>query len=201
MTCSWIRYGLIVALMALISFNGKSQTTVPEILFTGTLTEQANYIEEKTRIYENYRAIREDIFQKIKENALDSLSLRKKEIAELMDLNRAHNNSIDSLNATLENIKGELDQVTLTKNSIRLFGFEVNKITYNSVMWTIILVLIVLLASGFLAYKRNRNITINTKRDFEDLKKEFEAYRKSSREAREKMSMAHFNELRKLRGG
>jgi hypothetical protein len=38
-------------------------------------------------------------------------------------------------------------------------------------------------------------------KDLSDLKNEFEAYRKSAREAREKMSMEHFNEMKRLKGG
>jgi uncharacterized membrane protein (DUF106 family) len=61
--------------------------------------------------------------------------------------------------------------------------------------------LLTILAMGFIAFKRNMVITIRTKKEFEELKNEFEAYRKASREAREKMSMAHFNEIKKLKGG
>jgi uncharacterized membrane protein (DUF106 family) len=43
-------------------------------------------------------------------------------------------------------------------------------------------------------------VTAHTKKECEELKKEFEAYQKASREAREKMSMTHFNELKRLRG-
>jgi hypothetical protein len=39
-----------------------------------------------------------------------------------------------------------------------------------------------------------------TKKEFQDLKVEFEAYRKTSREAREKLTMDHFNEIKKLKG-
>ncbi len=78
-------------------------------------------------------------------------------------------------------------------------GIEV-KTADNAVMWTIIAVLAGILAVGFLVFKRNHVVTTHTKKEIEDLKREFEAYRKASREAREKMSMAHFNELKKLRG-
>jgi uncharacterized membrane-anchored protein YhcB (DUF1043 family) len=90
--------------------------------------------------------------------------------------------------------------MTKTKNSIRVLGIEVNKTAYNAVMWILIATLAGFLAIGFLAYKRNYSATVNTKKEIEELKREFEAYRKASREAREKMSMAHFNELKKLRG-
>jgi hypothetical protein len=200
MNFAGIRFALLFALIVIFTLNGTSQTTMPEMLVKGSLKEQMDYIQEKTRIYEEYRAIREDMFQKIKVNALDSLKVAKAVISGLKNDTIERNLTIDSLNASIETVKADLDQMTKTKNSIRLFGIEVNKTAYNAVLWTIIVALAGLLAIGFMAFKRNRTITINTKKEHEELKKEFEAYRKASREAREKMSMAHFNELKKLRG-
>jgi len=201
MAISWIRTGLVAAFISLISIAGKSQSSIPEVLLTGSLEEQTDYIEQKTRIYDNYRAIREDIFQKMKSNAIDSLSAARKEITGLRNLTKTKDHAIDSLNSTLVSTREELDYATRTKNSLSLLGFDINKSFYSALMWIIIAVLTGTLIAGFLAFKRNRTVTTNTKKEFETLRKEFEAYRKSSREAREKMSMAHFNELRKLRGG
>ena len=72
--------------------------------------------------------------------------------------------------------------------------------TYNTVMWIIVAGLVVILAVGFLAFKRNLIVNIRTGKELKELKEEFEAYRQSSRIAREKMSMDHFNELKKLKG-
>jgi hypothetical protein len=192
---------LLSALIIVVSVpEGNAQTTMPEILENGNLTEQMNYLQERTRIYENYRAIREDMFQQIKKNALDSLLISKVKIADLIFLNTRLNKSIDSLNFSLESINKKLDQATRTKNSINVLGIEVNKIGYNSFMWLFVAALAALLVTGFLAFKRNLIVTNNLRKDLNALKTEFEAYRKSSREAREKMSMDHFNELKKLRG-
>ena len=90
--------------------------------------------------------------------------------------------------------------MTKAKNSISFLGIQTGKGVYNTIMWSIIAILAVLLIIGFLTFKRNRTVTLITRKEIEDLKKEFEAYRKASREAREKMSMAHFNELKRLRG-
>ncbi len=177
-----------------------AQTALPEVFIEGTVKEQMNYVQEKTRIYEDFRAIREDMFQKLKRNATDSIDAAKKAIGKLISERQDRDVLIDSLNSAIENVKSDLELMTRTKNSIALLGMEVNKKVYNSILWTIIAALTGLLVIGFLAYKRNRILTINTKKEYEELKKEFEAYRKASREAREKMSMAHFNELKKLRG-
>ena len=194
-----IRYTLTIGLL-MLPFTMNSQTTMPEMLVKGSIKEQMDYIQEKTRIYEDYRAVREDMFQKIKGNALDSLNSAKTEINSLKINAREQNLTIDSLNASIENVRADLDKMAKTKNSIRLLGMEINKVAYNAVLWTIIAVLAGLLTIGFLAFRRNRTVTVHTKREIEELKKEFEAYRKAAREAREKMSMTHFNELKKLRG-
>jgi hypothetical protein len=181
-------------------FTGNAQTAMPDMLQNGTLKEQMDFVQEKTRIYEGFRAIREDMFQKIKGNALDSLKAAKTEIKGLKNNTRTLFLKIDSLNASVGTIRADLEQMTKTKNSISLMGIEINKKGYNAVLWTIIVALAGFLTFGFLAYQRNHNVTAHTRKECEELKKEFEAYRKASREAREKMSMTHFNELKKLRG-
>ncbi len=197
---SGIRHALLFFTLFPAAVTATAQTALPEVFTEGSVKEQMNYVQEKTRIYEDFRAIREDMFQKLKRNATDSIDAAKKEIGKLIAERQDRDLRIDSLNSAIDNARSDLDVMTRTKNSIALFGMEVNKKVYNSILWTIIAVLTGLLAIGFLAYKRNHIITVNTKKEYEELKKEFEAYRKASREAREKMSMAHFNELKKLRG-
>ena len=196
-----ITSALFILLLIMSGIKVTCQTAMPDALIQNSLTEQMNYIQEKTRIYENYRAIREDMFQKIKGNALDSLSSAKKRIVELNLLAKRLNYTIDSINTSFQKTKIELAEATRTKNNIRVFGSEVNKILYNTILWTVIAGLLVILGIGFMAFKRNLVVASCTRKDIKELKEEFEAYRKSSREAREKMSMDHFNELKKLRGG
>lgn len=174
---------------------------MPDVLNEGSATEQLNYIEERTRIYENFRAIREDMFQKIKRNIGDTLTATRNRISLLITQTGSLNKTIDSLDSSLETAKAELAEITRTKNSIKVLGIEVNKATYNSIMWIIVGGLVILLGLGFLVFKRNRSVTLSTRKEFNELKAEFEQYRQKTREAREKMSMDHFNEMKRLKGG
>lgn len=90
--------------------------------------------------------------------------------------------------------------MTRTKESMKLLGMEISKETYTTIMMSIIVVLLLILLIGFLIFKRNLNMVNSRNKDLNDLRAEFEAYRKTSREAREKMSLQHFNELKRLRG-
>jgi hypothetical protein len=193
---------LLLALSLVPSLSGAyGQSSMPEILLNNTLKEQMNYLEEHTKIYENYRAIREDMFQKLKNNISDTLTSCNMRMNLLNSTLVTLNQSLDSISSELESTKARLEEVTRTKNSIRLFGMEVNKMTYNSIMWLIIIGLVLLLAMGSLVFRKNLTTSHNIKKELNDLREEFQSYRKTAREAREKMSMDHFNELKKLRGG
>lgn len=191
---------MIITALILVVIKGNSQTSLPEELTKNSIDEQIKYLEDKTRIYENYRAIREDMFQKINRNIRDTITADKNNINELNNLTSALRATYDSLNIILETTTANLKEMTTTKNSIKVLGIEVNKVTYNTIMWTIILILVSLLSVGFIIFKRNLFITIRTGKELQELKEEFEAYRQSSRIAREKMQLDHFNEIKKLKG-
>jgi hypothetical protein len=190
---------LAVVIIAVMKVTG--QVAMPDELTKNPLKEQLKYLEDRTRIYENYRAIREDMFQKLKDNVTDTLSATNRRIARLNKTTLLLNQTIDSLRINLESTKTRLEEMTSTKNSIRVIGMEVNKSTYNRIMWTILTGLVAILLLGFLVFKRNLSQTSNTNKALHELKNEFEAYRKTSREAREKLTMDHFNEIKRLKGG
>lgn len=176
------------------------QTKMPEELTTATISGQIEYVEDHTRIYDNFRAIREDIYQKLNNNILDSLSAEKGRVAELKGSTANLNSRTDSLNTLLSSTRRQLDEVTDTKNKIRVLGLEINKTAYNTIMWILVGGLILLMAIGFLIFKRNLVVLLRTEKDLKELKDEFAAYRQSSRIAREKVEMDLFRANQKLKG-
>ena len=200
MSQSEFRFALIAAVVVFSTTRGISQTVIPEVLAKGTLQEQMNFLEEKTRIYEDYRAIREDMFQEIKKNSIDSLTKAKSRILGFVELTGNLNVRIDSLNSSLKVTKDEMKEMSRTKNSISVIGIKIDKTVYNNIMWIIVAGLAFILGIGFLTFNRNRKITVNTKKELNELREEFEAYRKKTRLDREKMGMDHFKEIQKLRG-
>jgi chaperonin cofactor prefoldin len=188
-----------VAVITVMNVTG--QAAMPDVLIKSNLKDQLNYLEEHTRIYDSYRAIREDMFQKLKVNISDTLNKTNSKIAGLNKTKSVLNLTIDTLRTNLESTKSRLEEMTRTKDSIRVIGIEVNKLAYNRVMWTIVAGLVAALLIGFLIFKRNLSTIFNTKTEFKELKDEFETYRKTSREAREKLTMDHFNEIRRLKSG
>jgi lysyl-tRNA synthetase class I len=67
-------------------------------------------------------------------------------------------------------------------------------------MWTMVAALLLLLLIGYFTFMQNRTITLRTKKDLNELVDEYEKYKKKTRLEREKMTIDHFNEIKKLRG-
>ena len=191
-------------LLVIILFSGRGisvsgQTTMQQVLDTATIENQLNYINDRTRIYDNFRAIREDIFQKMKTNAIDSVTAGKDRINELdLQLN-SRSDEITSLNANLQSIKNDRDQAIKNRDSLSFLGIQMNKTLYNSVIWIIILGLIALLVILFLLLKGTRSSMIRMRDELEETKEEFEVYKKNSREKYEKLVVTHHNEIIKFK--
>lgn len=176
------------------------QARMPGELDSAAIRSQIGYVESHTRIYDNYRAIREDIYQKLNRNILDTITAEKTRVLELRNLTATLNGRTDSLNNLLATTRTQLDQVTDTKNKIRVLGLEINKTAYNTIMWILVGGLLLLGAIGFLIFKRNLVVLVRTEKDLKELKEEFAAYKQSSRLAREKVEMDLFRANQKLKG-
>ena len=191
---------IIASSINLFHIFPQDQPRTPDILSTGTMEEQMDYLQKRTNIYNNFRAIREDIFLKIKKNTLDSLSAAKNEIYDLEKRIDVINKEKDSLNSLLQKSREELEDAVKNRNNLIFLGIPMNKILYNSLMWGILAVLTTLLIFVLLMYKRNSIITRQTRKEIHEIKEEFETYRKTNREKMEKMVIEHFNELQRLKG-
>jgi preprotein translocase subunit SecF len=189
----------VILLILTTEINIIAQSRMPEIMNTGTLTEQMNYVNERTRIYENYRAIREDIFQQMKNNAIDSLDNAKENISELYATNNNLEENISDLNLQISKLVKERDEAIENRDSLLFFGINMSKAAYNKLLWTIIIVLLSLTMFVFLLFKRSNSVTRNALTDLEDIKREFEEFRRVAHENKEKLIVSHFNEIKKLK--
>ena len=198
------RTSIINLMIFLLLISGttslKAQSnTILEVLDSASLETQLEYLTQKTRVYDEFRAIREDVFQKAKKNALDSLNLQKLEVATLNSKLNEGAFEIETLNTNLSRTKNERDQAIRTKDSFMFLGMEVQKGLYNTIMWIIVIVLFTGSVFLFLLFKRSYAVTTQTNKQLKALQEEFEDYRKSSREKYEKLVISHHNDLMKMK--
>lgn len=194
-------FSLILLLLFISSASplAAQSNSILAVLDSASLEAQLDYVEQKTRVYDGFRAIREDVFQKSHKNALDSLDKEKLDVARLNSEISEKEFQIESLNTNLTRTKEERDQAIRTKDSFIFLGMEAQKGVYNTIMWIIILVLLVGSAFLFLLFKRSFAVTNQTKGELETIQNDYEEYRRSSREKYEKLVISHHNDLMKLK--
>ena len=190
---------LLSLLISVTPFLSAQSPSILVVLDSASLEDQLSYVNEKTRVYDGFRAIREDVFQKMQKNALDSLNKEKLEVARFNSELREREFQIETLNKNLSRNQSERDQAIRTKDSFIFLGMEVQKGVYNTIMWIIVLGLLVGSVFLFLLFKRSFAVTSQTKSELINIQEEFEEYRRSSREKYEKLVISHHNDIMKYK--
>jgi Tfp pilus assembly protein PilO len=85
----------------------------------------------------------------------------------------------DKRNADTEE---KLAKSTKLQNSISLLGINVEKHVYSVILFLIIAGVLVLAGFVFMLYKKSVSTTRTLKKDYEELKEEYEAHKKSALE-------------------
>jgi len=176
-----------------------AQSGASAVMDSVTLKSQLDYIHENIRVYNDYRAIREDIFLKLKRNVTDTVNATKLEVEQLHSRLTERDFQIETLDTDLARTKNERDEAVKNRDSLFFLGIQMNKALYNTIMWFIILGLIALSVILFLLFRRTHQLTKEVTDELEAMREEFDQYRKSSREKYEKLVVSHHNEIKKLK--
>jgi septal ring factor EnvC (AmiA/AmiB activator) len=190
---------LFTGLFSTFFLMASAQSGAIAVLDSALLEAQLEYIHQNTRVYNNFRAVREDIFLKLKGNVIDTLNEEKLRVAELNSRLSERNFLIETLNTDLARTKNERDEAIKNKNSLTIFGIAMNKAVYNSAMWFIVLGLAALAVMMLVLFKRSHVVTSQTKNELQTIRKEFDEYRKNAREKYEKLVVSHHHEIMKLK--
>ncbi len=119
----------------------------------------------------------------------DSVAILENEVLNGENQKKTLQSELDSKIEQIENIQINLNESIERENSIIVFGMNINKSVYTFFMYMFILGLLVLTGFVFLMFKRSNKITARTKKDYNELKEEFEIHKKSSLDRYTKINM------------
>lgn len=190
---------LITGLIICSSHSLYAQSGALAVQDSAMLEAQLDYVHENTRVYNDYRAIREDVFLKLKQNVKDTLSATRLETERLSTRISEQNFRIETLNTDLSRTANERDDAIKNRDSLSFLGIQMKKGIYNTIIWLIILGLATLTGIMFTLYKRSHLVTREIKEELQSTQDEFEQYRESSRKKYEKLVISHHNEIMKLK--
>lgn len=174
--------------------------------FSQEITEEPNSIENQfdkiyrtSTSYQVYKVISKKAYQGLKVNVLDSLNSSKKIILEKERLLKEEKNTIEETKKLLSKTQLDLETANQKENSISLFGLQLSKISYNLLLWGIIILLLLGLSYFIFKFIKSNVLTKEAKNNLIDVEAEFELHRKKSLIREQKLRRQLQDEINKQR--
>lgn len=197
--------GILTMLMALFSLQLQyGQQEEDELsLDGGTIESQFQYLYKNSGNYNadgrRYEVVRIINLDKLRDNVLDSINAANTTRTQLKATISGHESTINSLNEQLKETTDNLTSVTEEKDSMAFLGIQVSKGTYNFILWTIILGLLLLLLLFIYKFRRSNFLTQEAKANLSDLESEYEDHRRRALEREQRISRQLQDEINKYR--
>lgn len=188
---------LLTIPLFLFSISANAQDSVQ--IEKNTLDNQMTEAFDKSNSYQEYKVIKKTQLATLKRNILDSVSTLERKITGLESEIKNQNTEIDSLTQNLKQTQENLAASKEKEDGIELFGILTSKATYNTIMWSIIGIL--LLISGFLFYRflNSHKITKAAQLKMAEIEIELEDNRRNSLEREQKLRRKLQDEINKNR--
>jgi len=201
--------GLLLCLILAVLSAQAQQSTAAQAqteelsLDSGTIDSQFEFVFRRSGNYRaegrRYEVVRNIHLDKLRQNVLDSLAAAAEKQHELEGTIEGNETTITSLNEELSTTKTQLQNITDEKDSISLFGQNIAKTTYNFIMWTAVLALLLLLVLFVIKFRQSNYLTQEAKRNLADLETEYENHRRRALEREQRISRELQDEINKYR--
>ena len=188
----------ITLFLTLTSIFTFSQQTIEN---TNSLEGQFDEVYKKSSNYKTYKVISKERFERLKLNVLDSLMSSKRIISKKNNLLTKCRNKIKETNRLLTNTKIELESALIEEKFISFFGMKLSKITYNLLLWSTIVMLLLGFSFFIIKFLRSNVLTKKAKSTSEEVEQEFELYRKKTLVREQKLRRQLQDEINKQRNG
>lgn len=188
---------IILIFAILYSLTTLFSQTNQKFIDTGSIKNQFDYLINKSYSYKDYKNVKLDWLTKLEFNVTDSLSKSKKEILNNYITISSQKKTIDSLKNSVVNYENNITTLTNEKQSISLFGIQLGKSFFKTLMFSIIGILIILLIFFISKFKQSYSVISQAKSNLKDLEDEFEAYRQKALEREQKVMRKLQDELNK----
>ena len=188
-------FGSILGTMAQAEEPVKKTTT--QVLNEAKLVDQLEYLIQNSNRYQDYKVVKRAFLDKLKSNIADSVSGLKGQISSSKEQIQKQQSTIESLNESLAKTNQNLSSVTTEKDNMQFLGMQVSKGSYKTTMWSIIGVLLALLAFFIYKYRNSNSVTVQARKSLEETEAEFEDHRRRALEREQKIMRKLQDEINK----
>lgn len=198
------KFYIVIAFLTCNLHFAQQSTQQEELsLDSGSIESQFEYLYKKSGNYnaegKRYEVVRIINLNKLKKNVLDSVNASNKKAIELKSTISNHEATISSLNSKLKETTDSLTTVSNEKDSMSLLGVQVSKATYNVILWTVIIGLLLLFFLFVYKFRTSNILTQEAKANLSELETEYEDHRRRALEREQRISRQLQDEINKYR--
>ncbi|MCH7402632.1 hypothetical protein ACFOUP_18140 [Belliella kenyensis] len=175
---------------SLFLFNiSQAQDSIEETgsLSSGTISSQFDYLLRISNNFQEYKVVKKTNLDRIKANVLDSLGVFEKELATIQQTVKAQQEKINELEAQIQDTQEELAKAEEARDSFFFLGIPIHKSFYNTIMWTIVAVLLGAFLFFLYKFSRSHKVIALSRKNLAETVEEFEQHRKNTLERERKL--------------
>ncbi|WP_272151241.1 hypothetical protein [Tenacibaculum aiptasiae] len=175
--------------------QNSSKTELPN-----TVENQFKKLYKNSNNYQIYKVIKKNEFLSLQRNILDSIKVIKSDAASKQVKINEQLKNITSLQTKIDALNNNLSASIEKEDAISFIGIPLKKGTYNTIVWSIIIALLVGLAFFIFRFKNSNTVTKQTKDLLIDVEHEFEQHKKNALAKEQKLRRQLQDEINKQRG-
>ena len=129
------------------------------------------------------------------------MKVLKNELAGTKQKVTSQNTEINELKGALKNTNDNLTNVTMEKDNIKLLGIPLTKSSYNTILWSIIIGLVLFLLFFIYRFKNSNSVTKQANKSLAEIEEEFFAFKTIALEREQKVRRELQDEINKKNSG
>ncbi|MDR0196558.1 MAG: hypothetical protein LBI73_15685 [Myroides sp.] len=164
---------------------------------TNTIENQFNTLISQSNNWQNYKVVEKNKFQQLQQNVKDSINSLQTTIRQNNTIVIEQKTLVDSLSNQLQVLQKDLTIAIDKENNLDFIGISTHKSTFQIIVWSIILILLLILGILFIQFKKSYTDTKDARKKQIETESELEEYKKNSLEREQKVRRQLQDEINK----
>lgn len=162
-----------------------------------TIDDQFTKMIQESNSYQTYKVVSKNQLDILQRNVRDSISQFHTTISNNNKIFQDTKAALDSLTTKLSTSEIALNQALERENNLEVFGIGTHKSTFQTIVWSIIGILILTLAMLFYRFKKSHTDTKDALKKLSETEHELEEVRRMSLEREQKIRRQLQDEINK----
>ena len=198
----FIKLLLVFIISCILNFQNTfaQEKNNPKSINEGKIHQQFDYLITKSNNYQDYKVVKKVLLNQLKNNTIDSINDLNKNLQLKDAVIKKQDSQISELNSKLILVSKNYETVSKEKDQLNFLGIATSKTIYNTLIWSLIGVLILIIIILIYKFIECNRVTKHAKNQLLDLEKEYEDHRRIALEREQKVRRQLQDEINKQKG-